>query len=174
MKKQTITILLILGFLSGFLFHSYLKPSSENNEIEKPASSADTASVVKLIFNDFPDAYRKGEHSSQHIADLFFEDADMVVLDSEWIKNQNDIKEKFDYLKDFPEERTIYFDLESIYFIGNSVAWVNVNACDKGGFNDKGEALGVYCDRGSFLLEKRDGNWKIKALRAFELSLAKK
>lgn len=174
MKKQSLTVFIILAFLAGFLFHSYLKPSAENPEMEIIANSADTAAVKKLVFNDFPVAYRKGDHSSQHIADLFFDDADMVVLNSEWIKTPNEIIERFDYLKDFPEGRTIYFDLESIYFINNSVAWVNVNACDKGGFNDKGEALGVYCDRGSFLLEKRDGIWKIKALRAFELPLSEK
>lgn len=174
MKRQTLTLIIILAFLAGFLFHSYLKPSSEIDTRETIANSADTAAIKKLIFNDFPEAYRLGEYSSSKIADLFFEDADMVILSSDWITSQEGIAERFDYLKDFPEGRTIYFDLESIYFIGNTVAWVNVNACDKGGFNEEGEPLGVYCDRGSFLLEKRNNKWKIKALRAFEPPLEEK
>jgi len=168
MKRQTLTLLLILAFLAGFLFHSYLKPSSMSDSNTIIATSRDTAEVKKIVFNDFPQAYRKGDHSSQKIANLFYEDADMVILSSDWMTTQKDIKQRFDYLKDFPENRTIYFELESIFFAGNNVAWVNVNACDKGGFNEEGEALKDYCDRGSFLLQKRNKKWKIKAVRAFE------
>lgn len=174
MKRQSLAILLILAFLAGFLFHSYLKPSSLDAHTETIAGSGDTAEVKKIVFNNFPNAYRKGDHSSQRIADLFHEDADMVILKSNWITRKQDIKERFDYLKDFPEGRTIYFELVSIFFVGDKVAWVNVNACDKGGFNEEGEPLEDYCDRGSFLLEKRNTNWKIKALRAFQPPLKDK
>lgn len=174
MKRQTLTLIIILAFLAGFLFHSYLKPASNKDTGEIIASATDTTMVKQLIFHDFPKAYQKGDYSSSKIADLFFEDVDMVILNSDWITTQKEIIEKFEYLKDFPEGRTIFFELESIYFIGNTIAWVNVNSCDKGGFNEKGKALDIYCDRGSFLLEKREGKWKIKALRAFEPPLEEK
>jgi hypothetical protein len=174
MKRQTLTLIIIVAFLAGFLFHHNISPNTESNKIDISPSRSDTLEVMKIIFEDFPKAYQKGKFSSLYIADLFFKDADMVILSSNWIKNQNEIKKRFDYLEDFPEGRTIYFELESIYFVEDKVAWVNVNSCDKGGYNEQGEELGIYCDRGSFLLEKRFGKWKIKALRAFEPPLKKK
>lgn len=136
------------------------------------ALTSDTTAIMNIVFNDFPEAYQKGDYSSQKIADLFWKDADLVVLSSPWLKGQKAISEQFSYLKDFPEGRSIYFDLVSLHFMEDKTAWINVNSCDKGGYNAEGEELGIYCDRGSFLLEKRNGKWKILAVRAFEAALA--
>ena len=171
MQKKTLYLIIIISFLTGVLFHSYLSPNAEEIETDIPASASDTLAVKQIIFIDFPEAYQKGDYSSQRIADLFWEEADLVVLSSPWLNGKNAANERFNYLKDFPEGRSIYFDLVSIRFIGNTTAWVNVNSCDKGGFNEEGKELGIYCDRGSFLLEKRNQEWKILALRAFEAPL---
>lgn len=171
MQKKTLYLIIVISFLTGFLFHSYLSPNIEDIKTSTIASVSDTSAVKKVVLSDFPDAYQKGDYSSQKIADLFWDEADMVVLSSPWLKGKNSVSERFSYLKDFPEGRSIYFELVSISFIGNSTAWINVNSCDKGGFNEEGEPLGIYCDRGSFLLEKREGQWKILALRAFEAPL---
>lgn len=168
MQKKTLYLIIVISFLTGFLFHSYLSPNPEEVQSNKIANQSDTLAVKKIVFNDFPEAYQKGDYSSQKIADLFWEQADLVVLSSPWLKGQNAISERFSYLKDFPEGRSIYFELVSLIFIGNDAAWINVNSCDKGGVNEEGEALGTYCDRGSFLLEKREDQWKILAVRAFE------
>lgn len=160
---------MILAFLAGFLFHSYLKPQQNPNETEPIiASDSDSSAVMKIIFQDFTQAYQRGEESAQKISDLFFEDADMVVLKSPWLVGTQAIIERFAHLKDFPEGRGIEFELESFFFIEDKAVWVNVNSCDKGGFDEQGHELVPYCDRGSFLLEKRQGIWKIAALRAFE------
>ncbi len=168
MEKKTLYLLMTISFLAGVLVHSYLKLNTTDNIQEQKVNSNDTLEVRKLIFEDFPDAYRKGDYSSQRLADLFWDEADLVVLSSPWLTGKNAVSERFSYLKDFPEGRTIYFDLVSMRFIGSSTAWVNVNSCDKGGVNEEGKELGVYCDRGSFLLEKRNQEWKILAVRAFE------
>lgn len=160
---------MILAFFAGFLFHSYLKP--EQNPIEQEpiiASVLDSSAVMKIVFTDFPNAYQRGDESAQKISDLFFEDADMVILKSPWLIGPKAVQERFSHLKDFPEGRRIEFELESFFFIENKAAWVNVNSCDKGGFDEDGIELALYCDRGSFLLEKRQGVWKVVALRAFE------
>jgi len=169
MKRQTFTLFMILAFLAGFLFHSYLGP--KENPIEPQsmhANARDSAEVMKIIFQDFPTAYQKGEESAQNISELFFDYADMVILSSPWLMGDKAIQERFSHLEDFPLGRGIEFNLESYFFIDNKAAWVNVNACEQGGFDKEGIELAPYCDRGSFLLEKRQGVWKIAALRAFE------
>lgn len=171
MQKKTLYLIIVISFLTGFLFHSYLSPNVEEIKTNEIASTADTLAVKQIVFSDFSKAYQKGDNSSQKIADLFWKEADLVVLSSPWLKGQGAVSERFSYLKDFPEGRSIYFDLVSLRFIGNSTAWINVNSCDKGGQNEEGGTLGTYCDRGSFLLEKRDSQWKILAVRAFEAPL---
>jgi len=169
MKRPTLTLILILAFLAGFLFHSYLGPEENPNAKQAIlASPTDSAEVMKIIFEDFPDAYQKGEESAQRVSDLFFEDADMVILSSPWLVGQQAVRERFSHLNNFPEGRSIQFVLESFFFIEDKAVWVNVNSCDQGGFDEEGQEIAPYCDRGSFLLQKRMGVWKIAALRAFE------
>lgn len=132
------------------------------------ASSADSAEIMKFVFQDFPNAYQKGEESAQDMASLFYENADMVILSSPWLIGQQAIQGRFHHLSNFPVGRGIFFELESFFFMGPQAAWVNVNSCDRGGIDEEGQALADYCDRGSFLLQKRNGIWKIAALRAFE------
>lgn len=171
MQKKTQYLIITISFLAGILIHSYLSPKTEQFKTDSIAMASDTTAVMNIVFKEFPEAYQKGDYSSQKIANLFWEEADLVVLSSPWLKGQNAVSERFSYLKDFPEGRSIYFKLVSLRFIGNATAWINVNSCDKGGENEEGEALGIYCDRGSFLLEKREQQWKILAVRAFEAPL---
>ncbi|NPD45998.1 MULTISPECIES: hypothetical protein [unclassified Lentimicrobium] len=171
MQKKTLYLIITISFLAGILVHSYLSPKTTELKIERIAMASDTNAVMDIVFKDFPEAYQKGDYSSQKIADLFWEEADLVVLSSPWLKGQDAVSDRFSYLKDFPEGRSIYFELVSIRFIGDSAAWINVNSCDKGGKNEEGEALGIYCDRGSFLMEKRAQQWRILAVRAFEAPL---
>lgn len=168
MKRQTFTLFMILAFLAGFLFHNFLSPAPDIKDETAIATSSDSTEVMNIVFQDFPNAYQRGEESAHHIANLFFEDTDMVILSSPWLIGQQAVQERFSHLSNYPEGRTISFELESFFFIGNQAAWVNVNSCDQGGLDEEGNELADYCDRGSFLIQKRNGVWKIAALRAFE------
>jgi hypothetical protein len=126
----------------------------------------DTLAVRNLVLHDFVAAYQSGG-TAKNIADLFVAEAEMAELSGPWIIGQPAIEKRFSYIEELPTGRGIHLELQNMYFLDATAAWINVNACDKGGIDETGKAIPDFCDRRTFIVEKRNGEWKITALRVF-------
>jgi uncharacterized protein (TIGR02246 family) len=126
----------------------------------------DSASVYEFV-----DAYQHtiGTHDPAALAAFFTEDADLVMYSLPEIQGRQEIENWWrDYwLSRFNRQepgRRGTFNLNSVRFFGNDVALINVESTT-GGRDSSGVELDTRKARGTWLLQRQNGNWLISAMR---------
>jgi len=128
---------------------------------------AQTAESEQLA--DFVGRYQAAwqSHDAGRLAGYFTEDADMIVGIQPRIAGQAAIEAWWNgYFSHIDTGRAISISIESFRVLSPDVALLNVETTTAGTHSQTKDALEERKARGTWVLLRRNGDWKIAALRA--------
>jgi uncharacterized protein (TIGR02246 family) len=106
-------------------------------------------------------------HKAPAVAAFFSEDADMIVGNGPRIVGREAIQEWWaHYFSKIDEERKGTFAIDSFRVIAPGVVLINL-ATTTAGRRSTGEELPARLARGTWVVIRESGEWRISALRAF-------
>lgn len=105
-------------------------------------------------------------HDAERLADFFSEDSDMIVGIQPRISGRTAIEESWaDYFHRIDSGRVIAISIESVRFLSPEIALINVDTTTGGTHSKTNEAMEFRKARGTWVVTRSQGDWKIAALR---------
>lgn len=106
-------------------------------------------------------------HDAERLADFFAEDADMIMGIQPIIAGRAAIQAWWDgYFSRLDSGRVISISVESIRVLGPDVVLLNVETTTGGTHSETDETLESRMARGTWVVTRSGGDWRIAALRA--------
>ena len=106
-------------------------------------------------------------HDAERLAAFFADDADMIIGIQPRIVGQAAIEAWWShYFSRLDRGRLLAISIESARILGPDVALINVATTTSGIHSDTGESLESRKARGTWVVTRSAGGWKISALRA--------
>lgn len=106
-------------------------------------------------------------HDAKRLADFFDEDSDMIVGIAPRMIGRDAIEASWDlYFSRIDSGRLISISIESIRILSPNVALLNVHTTTGGTHSQTNEVLESRKARGTWVVTRGSGGWRISALRA--------
>jgi uncharacterized protein (TIGR02246 family) len=123
------------------------------------------SAVLQPFIDRYVDVWNS--HDAHRLADFFAEDSDILVGIAPIISGRPAVEDWWGgYFSRIDDGRLLDISIDSIRFLASDVAIVNL-ATTTGGVNSKtGETMETRRARGTWVVIRRNGEWKIDALRA--------
>jgi uncharacterized protein (TIGR02246 family) len=129
------------------------------------AQAQDIPPDVRAFVKKYEDVFNT--HNASAVAAFFAEDADMIIGDGPKIAGRKAIQEWWaHYFSRIDEERKGTFAIDSLRFITPEVALINLGT-RTAARRSTGEELPTRLARGTWVVVRQAGGWRISALRAF-------
>ena len=105
-------------------------------------------------------------HSAERIADFFAEDSDMIVGIQPRISGRAEIERSWNlYFSRIDSGRVLSISIESVRILSPNIALLNVDTTTSGTHSETKEVLESRRARGTWVVTRVGGDWKISALR---------
>ncbi len=130
------------------------------------ASSAQTADPDRLeeLVRRYEETWQS--HSAERLAEYFAEDADMIAGIQPRISGRAAIENWWNtYFSRIDSGRELSISIESLRVLGPDVALLNVDTTTGGTHSEKKELLEDRRARGTWIVTRVDGDWRISAIR---------
>ena len=106
-------------------------------------------------------------HDAERLADFFAEDSDMIVGIQPRIAGRPAIEKSWNlYFSRIDSGRVVEISIESIRILSPNIALLNVHTTTGGTHSKTGEDLESRKARGTWVVTRSSGDWRISALRA--------
>jgi uncharacterized protein (TIGR02246 family) len=144
--------------LAAILFSAALPAAAGVQEVDDSAGIRARVEQYRTAWNT---------HDPSALAAFFTEDADFVMGNLPAVHGRRAIRDWWqDYFARQEPERRLTLDVSPVKLIAEDVAVVNV-ATTTGGHGPEGQELRRRRFRGTWLLQRRGGDWLISAMRGF-------
>lgn len=132
--------------------------------IDSPAQTADPDSLRKFVA-EYEEAWRS--HDAKRLADFFAEDSDMIVGIEPRISGRAAVESWWKlYFSRIDSGRVLSISIESVRILRPDIALLNVDTTTGGTHSKTKEVLESRSARGTWVVTRVGGDWKIAALRA--------
>ena len=106
-------------------------------------------------------------HDAKRLADFFAEDSDMIIGIQPRITGRAAIETSWDlYFSRIDSGRVISISIESIRILSPNIALLNLHTTTGGTHSETNEVLESRKARGTWVVIRSSGDWRISALRA--------
>ena len=134
----------------------------------EPASAfaqADGPDPLYDFIKQYEDSWQS--HDGEDLGRFFADDSDMIVGIQPRIVGRKAIADWWDrYFSHIDSGRLLTISIESIQLLSPNVALINVETTTGGSHSETNEILESRRARGTWVVTRRSGDWKISALRA--------
>ncbi len=138
--------------------------AQERAAIDSLAQTAESGSLEDFIINEYEETWRS--HDAKRLADFFAEDADMIFGIQPRIVGRAAIETSWDlYFSRIDSGRAVSISIDSIRNLSPRIALLNVHTTTGGTHSETNEELPSRKARGTWVVTRVGGDWKIAALR---------
>ena len=131
-----------------------------------PALDADKPEPIEEFVRTYEETWQS--HSAERLAEHFAEDSDMIVGILPRISGRAAIENWWDvYYSRIDSGRVIAISIESVRVPSPDIALLDVETTTGGTHSETREVLESRRARGTWMVTRVDGDWKISALRAY-------
>jgi uncharacterized protein (TIGR02246 family) len=133
------------------------------------ASSAFAQTAESTQLEEFVNKYVETwqSHDAERLADLFADDADMIIGIQPRIAGRATIEAWWNvYFSKINGGRVISISVESLRILSPDIALLNVATTTSGIHSETNEVLESRKARGTWVVTRSSGDWRISALRA--------
>ena len=107
-------------------------------------------------------------HDAEHLRSFFADDSDMIVGIQPRIVGREAIADWWHrYFSQIDSGRLLSISIESVQILGPTAALIDVATTTSGTHSETNEILEPRNARGTWVVTREDGEWKIAALRAY-------